>query len=117
MQDYPPTYASLADIERRRMVGKPLFGLGRILATPASLEVLTQAQFHPAKLLQRHQCGDWGKDLCAGDRAANDAALISGGRLLSVYRVGDDIRMYLITEAMSDAGRRECTTILLPQEY
>ncbi|MBW8844023.1 MAG: hypothetical protein JF607_03490 [Burkholderiales bacterium] len=102
-------------MERRRLVGKPLFGLGRILATPAALEVLTAAAHHPAKLLQRHQCGQWG-ELCSADKAANDQALISGGRLLSLYKV-NDIRLYLITEAVSDAGQRECSTLLLPSEY
>lgn len=115
MNDFPLHYASLADIERRRMVGKPLFGLGRLLATPGALDVLTAAQHHPAKLLQLHQYGQWG-DLCGPDKTANDEALVSGGRLLSAYKV-NDIRLYVITEAVAESGRRECTTVLLPSEY
>jgi hypothetical protein len=116
MNDYPTVYASLADVERRRLVGKPLFGLGRLLATPAAMDVLIEAGQHPALLLQRHQCGQWGELLCSADKAANDAALTTGGRLLSVYKVGE-IRLYAITEAVADSGRRECTTFLLAAEY
>lgn len=116
LTDYPVTYESVAAVERRRLLGKPLFGLGRLLATPAALDVLTKAQCHPAELLQRHQCGDWG-DLCMSDAQSNLEALVSGARLLSVFRVGGAIRLYAITEAVSDSGRRECTTLLLPQEY
>jgi hypothetical protein len=43
--------------------------------------------------------------------------LVSGGRLLSAYRVGET-RIYVITEAVNDAtGRRDSTCILLPSEY
>lgn len=116
MTNYPLTYETTAEIERRRLLGKPLFGLGRLLATPASLDVLTKAQCHPAELLQRHQCGDFG-ELCLSDQQANLDALVSGSRLLSVYRI-NSIRMYVVTEAVNDATqRRECTTTLLPQEY
>lgn len=115
MTDWPTTYESVAAVEKRRLLGKPLFGLGRLLATPAALDVLTKAQCHPAELLQRHQCGDWG-GLCMQDQEANVRALVTGARLLSVYEVGG-IRLYAITEAVSDSGQRECTTLLLPQEY
>lgn len=116
MDDYPLIHASPADIEQRRLAGKPLFGLGRPVATPAALALLAAAQCHPARLLQRHQCGDWG-ELCGDDQAANAQALLSGGRLLSVYRVGD-ARLYVITEAVNDAtGQRVSTCILLPSEY
>lgn len=117
MHDFPLLYSSLEEIEHRRMIGKPLFGLGRILATPAALDVLLAAQHHPAKLLQQHQRGAWGTELCVADKAANDQALITGGRLLSVYVV-NGIRLYVITEAVNEeTQRRECTTTLSPSEY
>lgn len=115
MTDWPTTYESVAAVEKRRLLGKPLFGLGRLLATPAALDVLTKAQCHPAELLQRHQCGDFG-ELVMGDAQANLEALVSGARLLSVYKVGG-IRLYAITEAVTDLGRRECTTLLTAAEY
>lgn len=116
MTDWPTTYESVAAVEKRRLLGKPLFGLGRLLATPAALDVLTKAQCHPAELLQRHQCGDWG-ELCMSDARSNLEALVSGARLLAVYRVAGAIRLYAITEAVADSGRRECTTFLLAAEY
>ena len=119
MHDYPLIYKHLKDIELSRLVGKPLFGLGRLVATPGALELLDTAQFHPMRLLQRHQCGDWSDPdgLCSADKTANDHALLSGGRLLSLYLV-DGIRLYVITEAVNDAtSQRDSTCILLPSEY
>ena len=119
MHDYPLIYKHLKDIELRRLVGKPLFGLGRLVATPVALELLDTAQYHPMRLLQRHQCGDWSDPdgLCSADKTANDHALLSGGRLLSLYLV-DGIRLYVITEAVNDAtSQRDSTCIMLPSEY
>ena len=119
MHDSPLIYKHLKDIELRRLVGKPLFGLGRLVATPGALELLDTAQYHPMRLLQRHQWGDWSDPdgLCSADKTANDYALLSGGRLLSLYLV-DGIRLYVITEAVNDAtSQRDSTCILLPSEY
>ena len=119
MHDYPLIYQPLKDIELRRLVGKPLFGLGRLVATPGALELLNTAQYHPTRLLQRHQCGDWSDPdgWCSADKPTNDQALLNGGRLLSLYLV-DGIRLYVITEAVNDAtSQRDSTCILLPSEY
>jgi len=86
----------------------PRFALGQLLATPGALRVLTPDDL--LTLVQRHGSGDWG-DLGAEDRAANDAALHDGSRLLSAYTV-DGERLWVITEA-----DRSATTILLPSEY
>jgi len=37
-----------------------LFPLGRLCATPAALDALTNANSHPLELLWRHARGDWG---------------------------------------------------------
>jgi len=63
-----------------------------------------------ANLLERHRTGDWG-NLDAEDAAANDAAVKHGGRLLSSYKVGEEV-VWIITE--SD---RSVTTLLLPEDY
>jgi hypothetical protein len=46
------------------------------------------------------------------DRAANDGALRSGDRLLSVYRSAAGTTFWVLTEA-----DRSATTVLLPDDY
>lgn len=87
-----------------------LFPLGDVVATPAALRLLEAHQVLPILLLSRHLRGEFG-DLDQEDRNANDEALISGGRLLSAYAVGD-ARIWIITEA-----DRSVTTLLLPEEH
>lgn len=60
--------------------------------------------------LCRHARGDWG-ELCEEDRVENERALRDGGRLMSVYRSGDEC-FWIITEC-----DRSVTTILLPLDY
>lgn len=89
----------------------PMFDLGRIVATPAALQVLTARQMTPLSLLQRHALGDWG-DLVADDVKANQHALRNGWRLFSSYRLDPSTKVWIITEA-----DRSVTTVLLPDEY
>jgi len=63
------------------------------------------------KALKRHHLGDWG-DLDEDDKRCNEAALVEGGRLFSVYYTGDGVKFWIITEA-----DRSVTTILLPEDY
>jgi hypothetical protein len=84
--------------------------LGRVLATPGALKLLTDAGAHPFELLARHATGDWG-ELCAFDRHQNEIALRDGYRVLSAYPIGTE-HVWVITEA-----DRSITTILLPEEY
>lgn len=95
---------------------RPKFSLGRTLATPAALKVLAQAGQSPAEFLDRHIRGDWGT-VSAEDGALNDAALKDGSRILSAYRTRNGAKIWIITEAADDDGRRAATTILLPDEY
>jgi hypothetical protein len=90
--------------------------LGRILATPAALEVLDQAGQSPAQFLHRHGSGDWG-DVCPDDGRLNDRAVRDGSRVLSAYVTSIGERIWVITEAVDDEGHRAATTILLPDEY
>jgi hypothetical protein len=84
--------------------------LGRILATPGALEMLSSAGTAPGELLERHRCGNWG-ELDEQDRRENERSLANGWRVLSSYRIGED-KVWIITEA-----DRSATTILLPEEY
>ena len=63
---------------------KPLFSLGRIVATPGALESLRDAGQAPGEFLARHASGDWG-DLDGEDKGLNDAALVDGSRILSAF--------------------------------
>ena len=93
-----------------------LFHLGKVVATPAALDVLQSCGVSPAVLLARHAAGDCG-DLCPEDRAQNDRALQDGGRLLSAYVVAAGVTVWVITDAADDDGRSFSTCILLPSDY
>jgi hypothetical protein len=90
---------------------KPRFALGQLIATPGVLEALNGAGDNPADYLSRHVSGDWG-DLENGDRQENELSVTKGFRILSAYRLSDNTRIWIITEA-----DRSATTILLPEEY
>ena len=96
---------------------KPKFNPGVLLATPGASEAFEKNGQTPFEFLKRHVSGDWGSDLCEEDRMLNDQALIDGSRLLSAYRLADATKIWLITEAVGENGRRESSTFLLPQEY
>jgi hypothetical protein len=65
--------------------------LGRVVATPGALKLLSEMGEDPFDYLARHATGDWG-DLCAFDLRQNEIAL-------------------------RDGYDRSVTTILLPEEY
>ena len=95
---------------------KPKFNPGVLLATPGASEAFEKNGQTPFEFLQRHVSGDWG-DLDDEDRQANEQALVDGSRLLSAYRLKDATKVWLITEAVGENGRRESSTFLLPSEY
>jgi hypothetical protein len=85
------------------------FTPGQIMATPNALAHLSQADILPA--LGRHLRGDWG-NVGDEDRQANEAALLDGTRLFSVYHAENGTKFWIITEA-----DRSATTVLLPEDY
>ena len=87
---------------------QPRFPLGKIVATPGALALDVDL----TRYLRRHHCGDWGEELCAEDKEANEHSLKDGNRLLSCYRTPAGDRLYIITER-----DRSSTCILLPEEY
>lgn len=104
-----------------------LFQPGRVVASPAALDMLKRGGIEPVELLNRHVSGDFGEvgqmgPDCLKDNgshehsdglALNSLAVVSGDeRILSVYRVTDDDRVYV--ETVAD---RSYTTIYLPEEY
>ncbi len=92
------------------------FKLGQVLATPGALEALERTNSNGLEYLRKHVSGNWGI-VCEGDKQANEEALKTGARLLSAYFLPDETRLWIITEAADDAGRRAATTLLLPEEY
>ena len=87
----------------------PKFQLGQVFATAGAVAAFPAETL--LACLERHARGDWG-DLDPEDRAANEAALSSGGRLLSSYRVPERGKVWVITE-----HDRSATTVLLPEDY
>ena len=100
-----------------QMTTKSKFHLGQIVATPAALEVIKASGQSPEIFLDAHLEGYWGGDLCDEDRLLNDEALIDGSRILSAYRTLRGERLWIITEAVGDDGRRASSCLLLPEEY
>ena len=97
-------------------IARPRFELGRVVATPAALREIEASDQTPHEFLHRHVRGDWG-DLSAGDCECNEEALSNGSRILFAYVTSSDRKLWIITEAVNDRGRRASTTILLPDEY
>ena len=96
--------------------GSPRFSLGTVLATSGALEALEASGQSPAFFLDRHARGDWG-EVEHGDWQLNDHALQDGSRILSAYKTLKDEKIWIITEATDDDGKRAATTLLLPDEY
>jgi len=92
-----------------------LFPLGQVVATPGAVRALEDAGVNVGTLLARHAVGEWG-DLDPEDRSLNEQALVSGARIFSVYRVGAEVTVWVITNG-DDDGHRDATTVLLPEDY
>lgn len=90
---------------------KPLFRLGRVVATPGAAEALEAADETAEQLLARHQSGNWG-EVPPEDAAANESSIKQGLRIISAYTLSTGVTVWLITEA-----DRSASTFLLPDEY
>jgi hypothetical protein len=94
----------------------PAFDPGRLFITPGAQRALAEAGQTPVPFLARHFMGDWG-DVDAEDAQANDQSLKDGTRLLSAYHTAKGVKLWVITEAADEMGRRSATTVLLADEY
>jgi len=77
---------------------------------------MEQSGQSPAEFLDHHVRGDWGT-VSQGDGELNDEAVKDGSRILSAYVTNSGTKIWIITEAKDDNGKRAATTILLPEEY
>ena len=84
---------------------------------------LEHTPFHKWVLscINKHSNLDWG-DTCSEDANLNTAAIEDGSRVLSVYNIPSDLcnlsdKIWIITEAKQESGKREYTTVLFPFEY
>ena len=97
-------------------VSKPLFKLGRIVATPGARLALERSGQGVWEFMARHVAGDWGI-VDDEDKSANRQSLQDGSRILSAYLLKSGVKVWIITEATDDNGKRAVTTLLLPDEY
>ena len=92
--------------------GVAKFPLGRLAATPGSLEALAACGQSPAEFLARHQAGDYGT-VNDEDWKLNDRAVEDGDRVFSAFLLNDgETTIWCVTEA-----DRSSTTLLLPSDY
>jgi hypothetical protein len=101
---------------KARLIATGKFPLGQVVATPGALRALEESGQDVAFFLDKHRRGDWG-DLGDEDKQANDQALVDGSRILSSYRTLKGVKIWMITEAEDDQGRRAATTLLRADEY
>lgn len=92
------------------------FQPGQIVSTPGALEAMRLHGVSPLLLLLRHLRCDYG-EMPPEDVALNNAALEDGGRIFSSYEIAPGVKVWLITDACDETGRRQCSTYLLPEEY
>jgi hypothetical protein len=96
-----------------------IFDLGRLYQTSSIFDACCEHRPFASFIHQciaRHQSGDWG-DCCPDDAALNDAALLDGSRIFSVYTIPAGLytlesSVWIITESS-----REYSTVLFPSEY
>ena len=92
------------------------FELGQVVATPGAIAALTKAGEHPTIWVYRHHKLEQGA-LSASYHALNKEALADGSRVFSAFLLADGVKIWIITEAVGDDGKRASTCILLPEEY
>jgi len=109
----------------------------------ASIEDSARFNLFLNKCLTRHFAGDWGdlpKNSKADDEKGilsdadiNNAALKNGSRILSSYKFPESLKgqtldyyntavtekskIWIITDAVGENGKRNLTTVLFPSEY
>ena len=119
-----------SQLRARKAATSKRFELGQMVATPPALERLAKHGFNADELIARHHSGDWG-DVSPAEARRNAQALISGARLLSVYRLVETKwlqsmprtersrlpTIWIETTAANGTNIRAATTILCPEDW
>lgn len=103
------------------------FHLGVTVATQGIIDLIARNRVtskYLGEILTRHCSGDYGV-ICDDDKTANTEALLTGSRILSAYPIDPaqpcagfgENTIWIITDAADGDGRRQSTTVLLPDEY
>jgi hypothetical protein len=98
------------------MIDKPKFELGQVVATPGFLDAVRKAGQTVREFVDRHLRLERG-ELCDDDYRANEMSLVDGSRILSAFRLKTGVKVWVLTEAVGDDGKRASTCLLLPDEY
>lgn len=76
-------------------MNKPLFQLGRVVATHGAIHAMMEVGMNGLEYLARHVRAD----LDDANKRENDLSVIEGFRILSSYTLSTGIKLWLITEA------------------
>ena len=87
-----------------------LFPIGALIFSEGVDQLVREGRLDPLPYFQRYTRGDWG-DVTDDQWQENNAALTSGRRLDSLYRVTRELTLHIYTEA-----DRRATHIALPSE-
>lgn len=98
------------------MIDKLKFEPGQVVATPGCIEALERGRQTPPELLARHLRLEQG-ELNNDDHHANEMSLTDGSRILSAFLLTTGVKVWMLTEAVGDVGKRASTCLLLPEEY
>ena len=98
------------------MTDKPKFELGQVVATPGFLDVVRESGQTVREFVDCHLRLEQGV-LCDDDHHANQMSLADGSRILSAFRLKTGEKVWVLTEAVGDDGKRASTCLLLPEEY
>jgi hypothetical protein len=79
-------------------IREPLFEPGTVTATPAALKAIVESGEEPREFLDRHIQGDWGS-VFEEEGRRNDEALTTGARIVSEFRTGNGIKIWIVTAA------------------
>lgn len=98
------------------MTDKPKFELGQVVATPGFLDAVRKAGQTVREFVDRHLRLEQG-ELCDDDHHANQMSLMDGSRILSSFRLKTGVKVWVLTEAVGDDGKRASTCLMLPSDY